>query len=167
MSNRIPPSLNWLIDKRARVAGEISKAKRSLKEAKALINDLEDLEIKLKAIDITLDLHDIKVDINLIAPIESHDLRIKIPSGELRKSILTCIRLYQVNGPVSKYIIEKFVLTRHFDFDGKDTVGGNFQRSIHDGLKNLYHKGYLVRHHDPKTTGYGLWTLSEEYMKDL
>lgn len=162
MTNRIPPSLNWLIDKRARVAGEIAKTRRSLKEAKALIKDLEELETKLKAIDTTLDLHHIKVDVNLIAPIESHELRIKIPRGELSKSILTCIRLYEINGPVSKTIIAKFVLAKHFDFNGEKVVGGDIKRIIHNGLGNLYHRGYLVRHHASETNDFGLWTLSEK-----
>lgn len=29
MTNRIPPSLNWLIDKRARLAGEIQRTKKA------------------------------------------------------------------------------------------------------------------------------------------
>lgn len=162
MTNKIPPSLNWLIDKRARVAGEIAKTKRSLKEAKTLIKDLEELEIKLSAIDTTLDLHDIKVDVNLIVPIESHEIRVNIPHGELSKSILTCIRLYQVNGPVPKPIIENFVITRHFDFDGEKVIGGDIKRIIHNGLTNLYHKGYLIKHHDPKSNNFSLWTLSKK-----
>ncbi len=120
MSNRIPPSLNWLIDKRARVSGEIEKTKRSLKQAQLLIAELEELEAKLKAIDTTLNLHDIQVDISLIKPITSSYYRLKIPYGELTKSILTCIKLYGTLSPVSKSTIVDFVITRHFDYDADD-----------------------------------------------
>lgn len=164
MANRIPPSLNWLIDKRARVAGEIAKCKRSLKDAKTLLKDIEDLQIKLEAIDTTLDLHDIKVDISLITPIESKDLRISIPYGQMRKSILTCIRLYQENGPVSRDLIERFLINRHVDFQGDKVDRLKFKRIVHNALKNLYHSGYLVRHHSPQTSSVGLWTLSEKYI---
>jgi hypothetical protein len=129
LANKIPPSLNCLIDKRARVAGEIAKTKRSLKEARSL-----------------------------------HGIRVKIPQGELTKSILTCIRLYQVNGPVSKEVIDNFVITRHFDFDQQKSNG----LSNKTGLGNLYHRGYLVRHHSAeiaeKGKGHatGSWTLSDK-----
>ena len=33
MSNRIPPSLSWLIDKRARIDGEMKKTQKSLDRA--------------------------------------------------------------------------------------------------------------------------------------
>ncbi len=163
MTNRIPPSLNWLIDKRARVSGEIAKTKKLMKKAEALIHDLEILEQKLKAIDSTLDLHEIKIDVNLINPIRSHELRLNLPYGQLSKSILTCIRLYEVNGPVSKNIIEKFIVDRYFEFDGENIKSGKIKRILNRTLNNLYHRGYLVRHHAGDSREIGSWTTSAKF----
>lgn len=167
MANRIPPSLNWLIDKRARVAGEISKAKRLLKKAQASLLELEELESKLKAIDSTMELHNIRIDIGLIKPIESKDLKLNIPHGELTRSILTCIKLYESEGPVSKETITNFVFARHSDFDcGKKILISQLRVSIQNRLAGLYHQGYLVRHHSTKSNNPGLWTLSDKWKFD-
>jgi hypothetical protein len=163
MANRIPPSLKWLIDKRARVSGEIEKTRRSLKTAQALIKDLEDLEIKLKSIDTTLELHHIKVDVDLIDSIETKHLRLNIPHGELTRSILTCIRLYGENGPVSKVRIVDFIIARHFDGNAEKTTHTQISRSVQIRLKCLHRAGRLIRHHSAITSDYGLWSLPEIY----
>lgn len=101
-----------------------------IKETQELAKDLEELEVKLKAIDTSLELHHIKLDVDLIDPIESKELRINIPHGELTKSILTCIRLYGEHKPVSKSIVTKFVITRHFDFDADPVELAQINMSI-------------------------------------
>lgn len=166
MTNRIPPSLNWLIDKRARISGEIEKTKRSLKKAQDLIKELDDLDVKLRAIDTTLELHHIKVDVTLIAPVESKNLRLNIPHGELTKSILICIKLYGENAPVSKSTIVDFVIARHFDFSANKVTSAQIGLSIQRRLKSLYREGYLVRHHSPNTSDYGLWSLATKFNFD-
>ncbi|MDP3607790.1 MAG: hypothetical protein Q8R74_01800 [Methylophilus sp.] len=166
MTNRIPPSLNWLIDKRARISGEIEKTRRSLKRAQVLIKELEELEVKLKAIDTALDLHDIKIDVNLIKPIASNTYRLNIPHGDLTKSILTCIRLNGTNKPVAKSVIHNFVVARHFDFDADEITHAQVSLSIKRRLNCLYHKGLLLRHHSPNTSEYGLWSFSPKYFSD-
>lgn len=163
MTNRIPPSLNWLIDKRARISGEIEKTRRSLKTAQSLIEELEDLETKLKAIDTTLELHDIKINVDLIKPIESKHYRLNIPHGELTKSILTCIKLYGTVTPVSKSEIVNFVIARHFDFNANEITSARIKRSISNRVKSLYRDGFVVRHHRPYSNEEGLWTLNPEY----
>lgn len=161
MANRIPPSLNWLIDKRARVAGEIEKTRRSLVKAQKLIDELKELETKLTAIDTTLELHDIKVDISLIRPIQSQHVRVKIPHGELTRSILNCIRLYQENGPVSKTTILNFVINRHYEFCADETPRQLIATSIHNRLKGLCRNGIITRCHDIDSNQDGLWVLSQ------
>ncbi len=163
MTNRIPPSLNWLIDKRARIAGEIEKTKHSLKRAQDLIEELEDLEVKLKAIDTTLELHHIKIDVSLISPIKSKELRLNIPHGELTKSILLCIKLFGENSPVSKATIVDFVIARHFDLNASKITSVQIGLSVQRRLKSLYHEGYLLRHHSKSTSNFGLWSLAEKF----
>lgn len=163
MANRIPPSLNWLIDKRARIAGEIEKTRRSLKRAQELIDELEDLEIKLKAIDTTLDLHNIKIDVNLIKPIKSKELRLNIPHGELTKSILLCIKLYGESGPVSKATIVDFVIARNFDINASKITLAQIGLSVQMRLKGLYRQGYVLRHHSKSTNDFGMWSLADKF----
>lgn len=161
MANRIPPSLKWLIDKRARIAGEIAKTKRSLKTIQVLIKDLEDLEFKLQSIDATLELHDIKVDVDLIGNIETKHLRLNIPHGELTRSILTCIRIYGENGPVSKVRIVDFIIARHFDGNAEEITHAQIAKSVQIRLKCLHRAGRLNRHHSAITSEFGLWSLPD------
>jgi hypothetical protein len=166
MTNRIPPSLNWLIDKRARISGEIEKTRRSLKQAQSLIVELEELETKLKAIDSTLQLHDIQIDISLIKPIATNYYRLKIPHGELTKSILTCIKLYGELSPVSKSTIVDFVITRHFDFDAEEIEMSRIRDSIHNRLKNLCRDGVIDRYDLPGSTNRVLWNINPKFNFD-
>lgn len=159
MTNRIPPSLNWLINTRARLAGELEKTKRSLANAKALINELEDIESKLQAIDVALGLHNIQIDVDLIKPIESKNYRLEIPYGELTKSILLCFRIYGENAPVSKTQIMNFVIARHYNDNSESLSRDQLGSSITNRLKNLFHDGVLNRHHDTKGSREGLWSL--------
>jgi len=166
MANRIPPSLNWLIDKRARISGEIEKTRRSLKQAQSLIDELEDLETKLKAIDTTLQLHDIQVDIGLIKPITSNYYRLKIPHGELTRSILTCIKLYGTSSPVSKSTIVDFVIARHFDYDAEEIAKSQIRISIKNRLKCLCRDGIIERYHSPDSGKEGLWNINQKFNFD-
>jgi hypothetical protein len=166
MSNRIPPSLNWLIDKRARISGEIEKTRRSLKQAQSLIGELENLESKLKAIDTTLQLHDIQINIGLIKPIASKYYRLKIPHGDLTKSILTCIKLYGGSSPVSKSLIVDFVIARHFDYDAEEIAMDKIRDSIHNRLKNLCRDGIIERYHSPDSKKEGLWAINPKFNFD-
>lgn len=163
MANRIPSSLNWLIDKRARIAGEIEKTKRSLDKAQKLIDELKDLEIKLTAIDTALDLHTVKIDVSLIKPIASQYVRTKIPHGELTRSILNCIRTHQHNGPVSTQIILNYVITNHLDANFIIIPRNIVAKSVHNRIKNLCRNGTIDRCHDIKSNQYGLWKLSEKF----
>jgi hypothetical protein len=163
MANRIPSSLNWLIDKRARIAGEIDKTKRSLHKAQKLIDELKDLEIKLTAIDTALDLHAVKIDVSLIKPITSKYVKINIPHGELTRSILNCIRTHQQNGPVSTLLIINYVITNHFDANSNIIPRNLVAKSIHNRIKNLCRNGTIERCHDIKSNQYGLWKISEKF----
>jgi hypothetical protein len=88
MSTRIPSSLKWLIDKRARLDAEIRKTQSSIAKNKELIKELSSLKKNLSAIDKALELHEISVDVTLIEPVKSHYKRIDLPHGELTSSIL-------------------------------------------------------------------------------
>ena len=162
MSNRIPPSLNWLIDKRARLAGEIARTKRSLENSNSLIKELESLEDTLLAIDKTLKLHDIQINVNFIKPIASKYVRIKLDHGQLSRSIIDCLRIYGEEGPVSKIQILEFIIARHYNFEEKNISYSKLTVSVKNGLQRLFYLGCITRHHNPSDNAVGLWSLSKK-----
>lgn len=163
MSTRIPSSLKWIIDKRARLDAEIQKTRVSIAEAKKLIKELSEIEKSLKAIDSALGLHEISVDIALISPLKSHYNRVNLPHGELTRLIL--MRLRQADGkePVSKSDIIQFIKTKHPNLINELEVRTWLNHSVRYRLKSLCRDGLVQRHHDPSPTGAeGLWSLAPE-----
>lgn len=161
MSPRLPSSLKWLIDKRARLDAEIRKTRLSLENAKQLIVELSKLEEDLASVDRTLRLHEIKVDVENIKPLRSHYVRIKLPRGELTRSILLCLRLRD-GLPATMGEIAEFIEARHSDLNVSAASRKVFRRSVHDRLKCLYHEGRLKRHHAPSSTSEGVWSLADD-----
>lgn len=162
MTSRIPPSLKWLIDKRARVDAEIRKTKQALATAKYLIDELAKLEEILAAIDTTFELHKIQIDKSLIAPIRSHYVRINLPHGELTRSVLLCLRLKKdENRPVGLFEITGFVEARHADLTAEKGSRARLTRSISKCLDRLYRTGRVTRHHDPSLNYEGQWSLKD------
>lgn len=161
MSIRIPPSLKWLIDKRARISGEINKTRKSLDKAHELINEMHDLEDTLSAIDMTLALHEIQIDKTLIRPINSHYIRLKIPHGGINYAVLACLKLYNEGSPVSKSTINNFVIAKYYDPDENSIPFKQIARSIHQSLNRLNADGKIIRFHNPKLNEEGLWKLAD------
>ena len=160
MTSRIPSSLKWLIDKRARLDAEIRKTERSLAKAKDLIAELSQLKANLEAVDLTLALHDIKIDVNLIEPVRSHYVRVNLPYGELTRSILMCLRLHADEGPVSTSDIVSFIAARNADLGAQPERRARLSASVHNRINNLVRQGMIKRHHSPKSNMDGLWSLA-------
>ena len=112
MSTRTPSSLNWLINKRARLNGKILRAKKALEEAQRLGAELSKLQADLEAIDRALGMHEVTVEPDNIRPISVQRSRVALPYGELTKTLL----LYLRSNPgkpfstdeLAKMVIEKF-----------------------------------------------------------
>lgn len=162
MVPKIPSSLKWLIDKRARLDAEIKKTQASLETAKQLIDELSTLKEDLAAIDRALGLHEIRVDLENIKPVRSHYVRVNLPRGELTRSILLCLRLRD-GVPVRMGEIVSFIEARHGDLSASVGSRGAFHRSVHTRLKSLFHEGKLKRHHDPSSNAEGLWSIADDY----
>lgn len=161
MTSKIPSSLKWLIDKRARLDGEIKKTRASLAIAKQLIDELSKLEEDLAAIDRSLGLHEVLVEVEHIQPVRSQYVRVKLPRGELTKSILLCLRLRE-GIPARMTEIVAFIEARHGDLGASVGSRSVFHRSVHNRLKNLFHAGRLQRHHPLAGNSEGLWGLSDD-----
>lgn len=161
MTPKIPSSLKWLIDKRARLDAEIQRTQKSLASAKQLIGDLSKLEQDLAAIDRSLGLHDIQVRVENIKPVRSHYVRVNLPRGELTRSILLCLRLRD-GAPARMGEIVSFIEARHGDLSASVGNRAVFHRSVHNRLKALFREGRLKRHHPPSGNAEGLWSLIDD-----
>jgi hypothetical protein len=159
MSTRIPSSLKWLIDKRARLDAEVQKTRASLANAKKLIKELSALEKDLSAIDMALRIHEIEVDPSLISPIKSHYHRINLPHGELTRCIFKCLRQHGPETPISKTEIVAFIEAEHPELINSVEVKTWLPRSVQYRLRCLYHQGAIKRHHKLGTNAEGLWSL--------
>lgn len=180
---RTPPSLKWLINKRARLLGEINKyentrsermasAEKAVADATHALNSarqrlaceqivrpkyLEALREDIKAIDNALALHDIQIDPEIIPQIRSQEAQKKLPHGVITRAIYEYFKVAG-NRPVSTTEIAMFVAVRN----NIETAGDIFQvfrTSVRYRLKNLCIEGKVERLHPPKTALEGRWKL--------
>lgn len=155
---RLPPSLKWLIDRRARVAGEIEKIERLLAKCQSATDDLSKLKELLASVDQTLALHEIRVDPEYIRSIRSKDVRVSLPHGELGRAILLCLRSNE-GRPVSSEEIIDFVAVRMTDLAAPAIPRAQLARSVHNRLQGLHRRGLLNRHHNTSKTYRGIWSI--------
>lgn len=113
MAIRIPSSLHWLIDKRARLAGDIIKTKRALKKVQHLVNRLSKLESELNTIDSTLRLHEIQIDVENIKPIREQVRLLAFPYGDVGKYVLEFLMDNHHASPILKCEIVYFLICKH------------------------------------------------------
>lgn len=159
---RLPSSLKWLIDRRARVAGEIEKIERLAAKCQRLLDEMRPLQDLLAAVDQTLGLHDIAVDVSLIPSIKSQDVRINLPHGELTRSILLCLQI-NAGVPVSTDEIAAFIVARHADLECVASPAVALRRSVRYRLKNLCREGLVVPHHSLGGRQVGFWSLNSSW----
>lgn len=176
-SARIPSSLNWLINKRARLLGEllrleeaartqipllddnVQQAKKALEYAlrqraelpSFLIHSLEETKNRLQAIDVALGMHEIPIDSSAIQPIRSGSTRISHRHGELTRIIIE--RLHLATGePLSSNDIATYVAKAL-----KLELNEEIKNKVRYRLKNLCNSGRVCRANKRKWTlpGYG------------
>ena len=162
---RLPSSLKWLIDRRARVAGEIEKIEASLAKCRMLANELAPLKELLASIDQTMAIHEITIEPALIPVIKSRDVCISLPYGELTRTILLCLRVNS-GEPVSTDQITAFLVARHMDLTANSSPLSDLRESVRYRLKNLCRQGLVYRHHGEKGGSQGLWSLSGATLHD-
>ncbi len=136
----------WIIDKRARLDGEIKKTKASLKIVEKLVSELSEIEKELSAIDHALALHEVHVDAELIPSIHNKYVFLKLPHGALTNALLLCLRL-QEGDPISTLRILSFVEARHADLNVKPVKRSELRKAIQSRLKTLVKQGLIKRHH--------------------
>ena len=159
--SRLPSSLKWLIDRRARVAGEIAKIEASLAKCQRLADELGPLKQLLASIDQAFKLHDVPVDVTLIPTIRSQDFRIQLPRGELTRTVLMCLKLND-GAFVSIDEITAFLVARHMNLEGKISTLSDLRTSVKYRLKDLRKQGLVDLYHKLGKRQTGLWSLAPD-----
>ncbi|MCB1583683.1 MAG: hypothetical protein KDI92_11505 [Xanthomonadales bacterium] len=145
MVSRIPPSLNWLVDKRARTHGSIlilekekSRYLESFEKAKnRLVRDLD-------ALDLAIGLHEIKISPEKIPPNIKGRIENKLKHGELSKLIVEAIERNNNQEATAKEI-RVYVAIRASLKLNREVTEESIRISIKNLIKYLCSKGKLVR----------------------
>lgn len=182
---RTPPSLKWLLDRRARLAGEIEKLRKSypenLAEAEKICEQgrklldqgtkkvasiewmfnrkLEMLTADLTAIDHTLRLHEIQISPDLIPSIWPHGEHF-LPYGDLTRAIYDCLKsaegVAQSTSNVAIYVASRI---------GREIPDGVFvelRYSVRHRLKKLCSQGKVIRTNTPQKGLEARWRLPDD-----
>lgn len=168
-TTRTPSSLKWLINKRARIHGEISKiellqqerikiaeqrlqlVEQELESARRFLHferDVTDLQLKklktnLQTIDATLALHEILIDPKIISPIRPREARTALPYGKITRLIFEY--LGASNGvPITTTEFAIFI-SRRENMNLDKTQFSDFKMIVAHRLRNLMDKEKVVR----------------------
>ena len=152
--NTYPPSLKWLIDKRARLLGEITKYEKSsiarIAKARGALDqakhqyDYENivkpklisvLRAELSAIDVALSLHEIQIAPESIPQIRTVVAEKQLPYGAITKSIYQCLKCAGKNS-ISTTEIAAFIALQHNLELSEDTFF-TFRQSVRYRLKSI------------------------------
>jgi hypothetical protein len=166
MTYRIPPSLAWLVNKRARVNGELQRVG---KVYSALLEELEQTRILLKAkadaltrdlaaIDHTLGLHEIRIDPNRIVPIQTQSNSDILKRGAITKAIFEY--LYNLEAAHASTREIAIFVAHENSIDPDCSVFVELRRRVRHRLKTLSIKGSVKRWHRRVGNDEGKWSLS-------
>lgn len=157
MSTRIPSSLKWLMDKRARLDGKLKKAQSSMGIVQRLIADISNLQKDIEAIDRALGMHKIQVIPQNIKTISSCAKRSRLPWGELTRTLLLGLRLNK-GEPLSTDALTFFVAERFASQYESTEDLKQLRLSVHYRLKNLARNNVITRPY-PRVGRGGKWIL--------
>lgn len=183
---RTPPSLKWLIDKRARLHGELLKLEKShpknVEDAKMRVLEAEKilelakqkllhiesagarmlntLRWDIESVDNTLGFHEIQISPGIIPPIRTQDAERYANHGCMTRAIFERLKLAG-GQPVNTLELTDFVAAKL----GVELTENNYQdfrNKIRNRLKTLYREGKVRRLHQVKGAVVGRWTLTDD-----
>jgi len=158
MTIRLPSSLKWLIDKRARLDAELKRTEQSARRAKALLKELSALQRLLKSVDETLRLHEISVDVQNTQPIRSAYKRLSTPRGLLTSTIINALKA-SADGTLTTWEIVAAVMKQIPSLDNGNVDQYQLKQSIRYRLKRLRQRGVVTAHHRKGYAPVGIWSL--------
>lgn len=188
-SVRTPPSLKWLIDKRARLLGEINKLENShnknLEDAKKRVIEaemslehakqefahqestvpriIEILHSDLKAVDNTLGLHEIQINPDIIPPIRTQDAERHSSHGGMTRAIFERLKLAGGQSITTLELTDYVAVALGVEL--ADENYQEFRKKISWRLKNLCTEGKIRRLHQVKGCIVGRWILPDDPSK--
>ena len=161
---RVPPSLNWLLDNRRRIAGQIQKIEEkierfSLKYARAkIIVDQHDIQLPrllralksdMAALDQTISLHQIEVDAAAIPPLREQVRRVRF--GNMMPTIYDCFALapreWLTTNEIASFVTSKrYPGIRDYEFpEYRDAVRRQLKAMSKRGIAEEMHAKGLRR----------------------
>lgn len=189
MSNTaiIPSSLKWLLDKRARIAGEIEKASsrhhekkselsRHLARARASVTsitkaidkaqDLHDrvrqsLEASLAAIDLVIQHHEVPIDPCELRTVKEHTNAAIGKRGLVTRLIMQCLREAAGNSRTTTEIA--CYLASRMEHSPVVHDFALFKYQVRKRLGHLVWEGRLERVHAAQTSAEGRWRLAPSF----
>lgn len=164
MTYRIPPSLNWLIDKHARTAGKIIKLRKKLSDVIHLVELLSEYEKRLSAIEESLKLHDIQIDVQNIKPVKASEFdQNKFKPGQASGLVIDFLKSRYGQGPVPKKEIDTLLIYEHEKLaPGAIKTKKEFKRYSTQLLNRLAAKNIIIRMHSKATFSMGYWEINPE-----
>ncbi|MCL4409019.1 MAG: hypothetical protein M1356_01640 [Gammaproteobacteria bacterium] len=134
MTIRIPPSLNWLVGKRSRLAGQL---KERLQDLEVLRADVAKIRSQLKAVDSVIKLHEIPLD-----PEDIPNTRVRSKNffkyGDFTKAIFTVLSQKE---PISTAELVE-ALQSHLGLEMTSSrARRDFRRKAYSRLKALRKEG--------------------------
>lgn len=162
MANRVPPSLAWLIETRARIDGEMTKTRQSLGNLARLLTRLETAEARLRALDEEIAAHPLTREPKRAgAYFVEHHRRLPLPHGELTQCLLECLSTAK-GAPVKRNDLLEFVFARYPQLGATDYYRKWIREVVKDRLNRLAVRHVVIRHHDRRTHEQGSWSLAVE-----
>lgn len=186
MSNiKTPPSLKWLLDKRARLTGDLERFEKSFRqriaqshqkvlqaeenlrlaqenvvyEEKMMTRHMSTLKKDIGAIDTALGMHKIQINPQSIPSVHSHYSTRATAYGEMTRLIFECFKMAD-NQPQSTTAVAVFVAL-HCAPNLTDDEFYAFKNKVRGRLKALCSGGKIIRLHKVDGTE-GIWDLPKE-----
>jgi len=180
MNIRIPPSLQWLLNKRARLLNAITVAeqlhfkrahmrtqmiaahKRQEKVSGINLNasktHIEALKRDLNAVDITLSMHEAPINPEIIEPIKTQTAARKFTHGAIGRLILTCLK-YAGKDSRTTTEVAAFV-AEYYKVDIEEVEFLQIRTSVKYRLRHLADNGKVKRAEKVSKNVESHWQLS-------
>lgn len=162
MRTKVPSSLKWLVDKRARLATELDRNKKEARaaalRASTLDAKLSQLKMDLAAIDRALSMHEIRIHPETIAPIRTQRSGRLLPFSHLSRSIVSYLR--RANGAWCSTTEIMTFIAEAGKLDVDEEVYPILRLSVRKRLQTLHAAGRVIRRHAAKTSMEGYWAVA-------
>jgi len=164
MRTRIPPSLKWLVDRRARLSSELERDRREAEYAAlrvlALKAKVELLRQDLAAIDRALSMHEVRIHPETIAPLKTWHAERRFKHNHLTRNIMAYLRIAKGHWSSTTELMA-YVATQG-GIEVTEESYPELRLATRKRLRNLRASGRVIRKHEAKTSKEGYWALSTD-----